>query len=651
MTKLLIANRGEIACRVARTAQDMGIEVVAVYSDADANAPHVLMADEAILLGGGPVAESYLNIDKVIDAINTSGADLVHPGYGFLSENPEFRDAIDTRTKATFVGPSTHAIKAMGDKAAAKQLMQEAGVPLIPGYDGEDQTDERLIEEAEKIGFPLMVKAAAGGGGRGIRKVYQSADLPGAIESARSESLRAFSSDILLLEKLVEGAAHVEIQILSDGKTTWHLGERDCSLQRRHQKVVEEAPSPRVQPDLRQRMGASAIKAAETVSYEGAGTVEFLLDDDGNYYFLEMNTRLQVEHPVTEEITGLDLVELQLRIALGEILDLPGEPQLEGHSIEVRLYAEDPFNGFTPEIGKILRFEADETSTLRIDAGVDSGSVISPYYDPMIAKLITYGATREEARLAMIEALDSFHLIGVRTNRAYLQRLLALDKFIDGTATTGLLDDLSENLTAIDEDQQELLLALSAAGITAAGIAEGDRARGVANSALNGFSTGLPLTYPVMFDDARVDVDILDDTSFRCTHGENTHIFTLGPDDTAEVNDISYPFETISIDGIQHTMWGAHYLTKPLRQLRAVGDAAEAGEDAVIAPSHATVRKVSAAVGATISKGDPMVTIEAMKMETVLKAPRDGIIQSVSVAEGEEIRKGSVLVMLHKESE
>ena len=405
-SKILVANRGEIAWRVMRTAKAMGYRTVAVYSDADKDAPHVAFADEAVRIGPPPVGESYLSIDRILEAAHKSGADAIHPGYGFLSENEAFATACE-KAGLVFIGPPPAAIAAMGNKAAAKRRMIDAGVPCVPGYQGADQSDANLEKEARKIGLPVMVKAAAGGGGRGMRLVERDADLLEAIRTARAEAESAFGSGELILEKAVVDARHVEIQVFADAHgNVIHLGERDCSVQRRHQKVIEEAPSPAVNADLRNRMGAAAVAAARTIGYRGAGTVEFLLGADGAFYFLEMNTRLQVEHPVTEAITGQDLVAWQLKVAAGEKLPLTQEQvKFSGHAIEVRLYAEDAYAGFLPQTGRIDVWRPAAGPGIRVDHGMKDGLAISPFYDPMIAKVIAHGANREEARTRLVQAL------------------------------------------------------------------------------------------------------------------------------------------------------------------------------------------------------------------------------------------------------
>ena len=440
--RLLIANRGEIACRVARTARMLGMQTIAVHSDADRDALHVRAADQAIHIGPAPVAESYLSIDRILDAAKRTNADAIHPGYGFLSENAAFARAC-AEAGLVFVGPSAEAIDLMGDKARAKRAMIEAGVPCIPGYQGEDQHNETLLKQAQKIGFPIMIKAAAGGGGRGMRLVHESRHMQSALEAARSEAIGAFGSGSLILEKAVLRPRHVEVQIFGDCEGNLvYLGERDCSVQRRHQKVIEEAPCPVMTPALREAMGEAAVAAARAVSYLGAGTVEFLLSQEGSFYFLEMNTRLQVEHPVTEAITGLDLVELQLRVAAGEPLGFnQADVELAGHAIEARLYAEDPRSDFMPSTGTIHCWQAPTGTGVRVDGGVETGSEVSPFYDPMLAKVIASGSTREEARRRLVQSLSQSLLVGPATNRDFLIDALKRDTFVQGEATTAFIDE------------------------------------------------------------------------------------------------------------------------------------------------------------------------------------------------------------------
>jgi len=440
-SSVLIANRGEIACRIIRTLKEMGLRSVAVYSEADKDAPHVKLADDAVYIGASPAAESYLLIEKIIAAAASSGAQAVHPGYGFLSENAAFARACK-KAGLTFIGPSAKAITLMGDKAAAKRHMIKAGVPVLPGYQDAKQDDAALIKEAKRIGFPLMVKAAAGGGGRGMRLVMRADDLSNALSAARAEALSAFGSDTLILERALIGPRHVEVQVFGDSYgNIIHLGERDCSVQRRHQKVLEEAPCPVMTEELRVRMGEAAVQAARSVDYVGAGTVEFLLDEKGEFFFLEMNTRLQVEHPVTECVTGLDLVALQIQVAQEQPLGLTqADAQMTGHAIEARLYAEDPAKDFLPATGRIAHLVFPKG--VRVDSGVETGSDVSPFYDPMIAKLIASGPDRETARRKLVAALEQMVLFGVPTNRQFLIEALNAETFVSGEATTAFIDEV-----------------------------------------------------------------------------------------------------------------------------------------------------------------------------------------------------------------
>ena len=449
--KILIANRGEIGLRIMRTARRLGYGVVAVYSDADRDALHVREADEAVRIGEALPAQSYLNIAAIIAAAKSSGADAVHPGYGFLAENEDFAQACRD-AGLVFIGPSPEAIKAMGNKAGAKAIMQKAGVPCVPGYQGADQSDAVMLAEAKKIGFPVMIKAVAGGGGRGMRLVADAPAFPDALRSARSEAKAAFADATVILERAIVDPRHIEIQVFGDAHgNAIHLGERDCSVQRRHQKLIEEAPSPAVSPELRARMGAIAVTAIKSIGYEGAGTLEFLLDSGGNFYFMEMNTRLQVEHPVTEAITGLDLVELQLRVAGGEPLGIAQEDiKFTGHAIEVRLCSEDPAHDFMPQSGRMALWQMPEG--LRVEHALQSGSEIPPFYDSMIAKLISHGATRDAARRKLVHGLEQTAAFGVATNQAFLAACLGHPEFTSGGATTAFIGKYRAELLAPRKD-------------------------------------------------------------------------------------------------------------------------------------------------------------------------------------------------------
>ena len=462
--KILIANRGEIACRIIRTAKALGYRTVAVFSDADAGALHVRQADEAVRIGAPPARDSYLNVAALLAAAKVAGADAVHPGYGFLSENAAFAEAC-AGAGLIFVGPPPAAIHAMGNKARAKKLMAAAGIPCVPGYEGADQSDATMLAEGRRVGFPLMVKAAAGGGGRGMRLVTSPDELANALTRARSEAASAFGSGELILERAITEGRHIEFQIFADRHgNVVHLGERDCSVQRRHQKVIEETPSPAVSADLRTTMGEAAVAAARAIDYVGAGTVEFLLDRSGKFYFLEMNTRLQVEHPVTEAVTGLDLVAWQLRVAAGENLPLEQHHiQRNGHAIEARLYAEDPHSNFLPQSGTLIAWRPASGEGVRIDHGLASGAGVSPFYDPMLAKVIAHGASREEARRRLIVALENTVALGLVTNRSFLIAVLRHPAFAAGEATTDFIDRYfaagSDAMRGAEPDNRTLALA------------------------------------------------------------------------------------------------------------------------------------------------------------------------------------------------
>ena len=621
---VFVANRGEIACRVIRTAREMGLRTVAVYSEADADAPHVAAADVAVEIGPAPAAESYLDGARIIEAAKKTGAGAIHPGYGFLSENAAFARAC-ADAGITFVGPSPEAIAAMGDKAAAKRLMEKSGVPTVPGYSGEEQDDALLIEKAKEIGFPVMVKAAAGGGGKGMRLVPDEAALPGALEAARREASGAFGDDTLLLERAVVAPRHVEIQVLADrAGHTIHLGERDCSVQRRHQKVVEEAPSPAVDAGLRERMGAAGVAAAEAVGYEGAGTVEFLLDADGNFYFLEMNTRLQVEHPVTELVTGLDLVEWQLRIAAGEPLQIAqDEVEISGHAIEARLYAEDPDNDYLPATGTVELWETPEIGALRVDTGIRSGSEITPFYDPMVAKVIAWGADREEARALLVRGLEETTALGTITNRPLLTAILRTPLFAEGGATTAFLDELPESPEPTSADIAAVVAWLYRERLCdAAAVAPG----------LEGWSSSgvLASGMRVAVGGDEHEVAIVDSGgSLSVTVGDAGHRVLL--DAPAPVVDgVEIPVRCIEPSrGRVLAAFPAFDLE--LIDLTALppGAGQAGGEGVLMAPMHGKVIAVEAAVGDEVVSGQRLVVMEAMKMEHEILADIDGVIGEI----------------------
>jgi geranyl-CoA carboxylase alpha subunit len=614
--RLLIANRGEIARRVIRTAQRMGIETVAVYSDADAHALHVGEATRAHALAGNASADSYLRIDKLIAAARATGADAVHPGYGFLSENAEFAQAV-LDAGLTWVGPPPAAIRALGSKSSAKQLAHARGVPCLPGYQGEDQSDARFAQEAQRIGFPVMVKAAAGGGGRGMRLVTEAAQLLSAVQSARSEALSAFGSGELLLERALLAPRHVEVQVFADAQGQCiHLGERDCSVQRRHQKIIEETPSPAVDAALRAELGQSAVALARAAGYVGAGTVEFLVDGR-NYFLMEMNTRLQVEHPVTEAVTGLDLVEWQLRVARGEPLPLAQDAvRFQGHAIEVRLCAED--DDFTPHAGSVRHWRAPEG--VRVDHALVAGLAVPPYYDSMLGKLVAHAPTRAEAIAQLAAALDRTELLGLPSNRAFLAACLRHPVFAAGDALIPFLaehgDDIRAGLRTRESD------ALAEIGVAAlyAGASAGDGLGGVGGAHV----LACRYTRPV-----------------RLRHRGAVHDFAVE----------AFPppprgMAAVQVDArrwhLQHEgvdLWVDDASFEPAQ---GAGGASAASE--LRAPFNGKVIAVRAAVGSTVQRGDTLLVIESMKLEHALAAPRDGVVASVHVEPGQQAATAQVLV-------
>lgn len=653
---ILVANRGEIALRVIKTARKLGYRTVAVYSEADAGSPHVRLADDAVCVGPAPVGESYLVAGNILEAARKSGAQAIHPGYGFLSENAAFSKACE-ENGLVFIGPTPDAIDLMGNKAAAKRRMIEAGVPCVPGYQGQDQSDAVLIAEAEKIGFPLMVKAAAGGGGRGMRLVHAAGDLATAISSARSEALNAFGSDELILEKAIVRPRHVELQVFADEfGNALYLGERDCSVQRRHQKVIEEAPCPVMTADLRDRMGKAAVDAATSINYRGAGTVEFMLDTSGEFYFLEMNTRLQVEHPVTEMITGLDLVEMQIRVAQGEALELEqSDVSLNGHAIEARLYAEDPAQGFLPVTGHIDLWQPAEGEGVRVDAGIETGLDISPYYDPMIAKVIAWGSNRETARNRLIDALNRTRLFGTKTNKRFLVDILEKQTFADGAATTAFIAEefADGDIAAAELSPREAVIAavlLYEAERTAANAAS----LGVNPELLNWGSSGRLVTpYSFSSDARRVDVEVstnaLGQYDARCD-GETFAVLVLDigkSEARLAINDRRFEigYHSPAAGHIHFELDGrAHSVRNEFAFSRTEND--EVGGGRVTAPMHGTLLEIVVAQGARVEKGDRLAVLEAMKMQHELLAEISGSVAEIHARAGTQIAADDVILII-----
>ncbi|WP_411392306.1 acetyl/propionyl/methylcrotonyl-CoA carboxylase subunit alpha [Pseudomonas sp. MPB23] len=633
-TKILIANRGEIACRIQRTAQALGYRTVAVYSDADAQALHVQMADEAVHIGPAPVQQSYLNIPAILDAAQKTGADAIHPGYGFLSENPDFARACH-QAGLTFIGPSPEAIELMGSKRLSKLAMLEAGVPCIAGYQGRAQDDSSLQREAERIGYPLMIKASAGGGGRGMRRVQQREALLEQLRTARSEALNAFGSDELILEQALIEPRHVEIQVFGDSHGNLiYLGERDCSIQRRHQKIIEEAPCPVMTPALRQAMGEAALKAGRAVSYVGAGTVEFLLESDGRFYFLEMNTRLQVEHPVTELITGLDLVDWQLQVAAGQPLPLTqADVNLSGHAMEVRLYAEDPAQGFLPQTGEVVRWEP--AAGVRVDHGVLEGQRISPFYDPMLGKIIAHGATREEARRKLLRAVQDTVLLGVASNQRLLADLLQHAEFIDGDFSTGFITEHFSDIPCHTASPEELALAAAlfyrhSAALHRQGLS------GWRNNAT------VPWRYrlAVNADVQDIAVSVLENDCLHANGLDISHLATDGRWATRVINGIRRRI-AYHLEGTQ--LWLPGVTVINCTQSVAARQA-DVGSGTVKAPMDGAIVDVRVSTGDRVTQGQLLLVLEAMKMEHPLKAGMDGVVKGVQVITGDQVRNRQVLL-------
>ncbi|MBP8852879.1 MAG: acetyl/propionyl/methylcrotonyl-CoA carboxylase subunit alpha [Moraxellaceae bacterium] len=640
-TKVLVANRGEIACRVMRTARALGYRTVAVYSEADAGALHVQEADEAVCIGPAKVSESYLRVDAILDACRKTGADAVHPGYGFLSENEQFAQAcIDHGI--TFIGPSPEAIELMGSKRISKVRMIEAKVPCVPGYEGIDQADATFIQHAARIGFPVMVKASAGGGGRGMRLVNSADELPAALSTARSEAQNAFGSGELILEKAVIAPRHVEIQIFGDTHGNCvYLGERDCSIQRRHQKVVEESPCPVMTPELRQKMGEAAVAAAKSVNYVGAGTVEFLLDKDNHFYFLEMNTRLQVEHPVTELVTGQDLVEWQLRVANGELLPLQQhEITLSGAAIEVRLYAEDPGANFLPQTGKVLRWQPANIPGVRIDHGMREAGEVSPHYDPMVAKVIAYGKTRTDAARLLARALDDTVLLGVNHNKQFLTNLLRHPVFISGDTSTAFIEQ---------HFSDDISLKPAVAGHEALLVAAALFLKDLPGH----FHTGLPGATPLILQcgDIKTTLRLMMDSGVLSAeiNGAQCSLTVISEQETSLLYELDGVRRRIAFarDGnnlFLDTANGNLHLMEITQAPPATTDSE--GDGQLRAPMDGAVIDVLVNEGDTVKKGQTLIIMEAMKIEHQLKANRDGVVKILSTRAKQQLKKRQLLLVI-----
>jgi geranyl-CoA carboxylase alpha subunit len=656
-SKVLIANRGEIAVRVAKSIQALGGRVVAIYSDADADALHVETADQAVCVGPAPVGESYLAADKVIEAAKMTGAEAIHPGYGFLSENAAFARAVDD-AGLVFIGPPAEAIELMGDKRQSNIAMKAAGVPCVPGYDGGDQSDDVLTKEADKVGYPVMVKASAGGGGRGMRCVTDPKLFREQVAIARAEAENAFGDGRLILERALLGARHVEVQVFADKfGNVIHLGERDCSVQRRHQKVIEECPSPAVNAELRAKMGQAAVEAARACNYVGAGTVEFLLDKDGAFYFLEMNTRLQVEHPVTEMVTGVDLVEWQLRVAGGEALPLKQEEVTwTGHAIEARLYAEDPAQDFLPQTGTARLWHVPEKPGCRVDHGLMEGGTVSPHYDPMVGKAIAHGATRALALRRLDALLADTILLGVPTNKAFLRSVLAHQAFASGEADTNFIaTHMGDDPTLSKSEPPSTVLALAGALLFARSVPDpDDRLVGwhsVAQSPitytlrsgedhtvrLTASGHGLPMHVSVQSGDDKHDIELLDvfeDAVVFIHQGVRQEAAYVYEDDDlfidSDLHPAAFHLEDITL--------------QPASASQGVGD----GQ--MLAPMDGVVISTSVEVGARVEPGQTVAVVEAMKMQHQIQSDVTGTVKEVSASAGQQVKLRQLLVLIEPDS-
>jgi 3-methylcrotonyl-CoA carboxylase alpha subunit len=646
--RLLIANRGEIVCRIVRTARRLGVTTIAVYSDADRNAQHVREADEAYHLGAAPAADSYLNISKLIELAKRVGADAIHPGYGFLSENAGFAQAC-VDAGLIFVGPPASAIKAMGSKSASKAAMAAVGVPVAPGYHGSEQSAKRLADEAARVGFPLIIKASAGGGGKGMQVVNSAAEVPAAVESAQRLARTAFGDDRLLMERYFPKARHVEIQVFADSHgQTISLFDRDCSVQRRHQKIIEEAPAPGLREEVRAAMSLSAIKSAQAVGYVGAGTVEFLVDDAQNFYFMEMNTRLQVEHPVTELITGLDLVEWQLRVAQGEHLPATQEQIAgRGFAVEARLYAEDPSHEYLPSVGRIehLRWAADAPG-LRQDTGVEQGDEVSSYYDPMLGKIIAWAQTREAAIDRLHRALSEIEIVGVTTNRALLSSVLADAEFRRDAVATDFLSVRRAHLQFGEPAETKTDVALAALWL-----ASGRTDRNALWEDTRGWRAAAPSSTTWRFGQVTVLLQAETADSFDArVDGEPLKLRVLSREAAtlrAECDGQVLEVRVVQIGAVLHLFRsGAQVTLTAVRTDDALQVEGGAEQGSLLTPLPGTIVAVHVENGQKVARGAPLITVEAMKMEHTLTAPYDGVVSKVAFGLSDRVQAGAILVEL-----
>jgi propionyl-CoA carboxylase alpha chain len=656
LKKILVANRGEIACRVFLTAKKMGIATVAVYSDADRDALHVKMADEAVHIGASPSAESYLVIDKIVDACRCTGADAVHPGYGFLSENSDFRQALD-KAGIIFIGPGIHAIESMGDKITSKRIAEQAGVNTIPGYTDVVRDADHAVEISEQIGYPVMLKASAGGGGKGMRVAMNEAECRDGFERATNEAATSFGDTRIFIEKYIEQPRHIEIQLIADAHgNVVYLGERECSIQRRHQKVIEEAPSPFLNQATRQQMGEQSCALAKAVDYQSAGTVEFIADVDMNFYFLEMNTRLQVEHPVTELVTGQDLVELMIRVAAGESLPLTQDDVvLRGWALESRIYAEDPLRNFLPSIGRLTGYIQPEGEHIRVDSGVSEGGEVSMYYDPMIAKLITYGDDRTQAIEQMIEALDNYYIRGVNHNISFLNALMVHPRFIQGKLTTNFIaDEFPEGFSSdlIQHQEPEKLLIM----VAVAHQMHYQRATSLTNLSASANVAKAREWVVVMLDQTHAMKISPCDDGFTITYADSDYgvvtRWRLGePLMQASINDTAFTVQIEQRDNGYRLYSRGAQLDCQVMSPRAAQlnrymlyKPAPDMSKFLLSPMPGLLVKLSVQSGQAVKEGEELAVVEAMKMENSLRALQDGIVSDISAGEGDSLAVDQIIM-------
>ena len=656
--KILIANRGEIACRVAATARRLGIRTVAVYSQADAQSQHVAMCDESVLIGPAPAKESYLKMERIILAARDTGAEAIHPGYGFLSENEAFAAACEA-SGVVFIGPPASAIRAMGSKSAAKALMEKARVPLVPGYHGERQESDFLRQQADAIGYPVLLKASAGGGGKGMRIVERSEDFEAALASCKREAINSFGDDRVLVEKYLQRPRHIEIQVFADTQGNYvYLFERDCSVQRRHQKVLEEAPAPGMTPERRQAMGESAVNAARAVGYVGAGTVEFIANQDGSFYFMEMNTRLQVEHPVTELITGTDLVEWQLRVAAGEPLPLQQQDvRIHGHAIEARIYAENPEKGFLPSTGTLLHLRLPDAVNfaqghVRIDAAVRQGDAITPHYDPMIAKLIVHGDDRSQALARMQQALNAIEIVGPSTNVAFLSRLMATPAFAGAELDTGLIERHHALLFPPADAVPVEMLALWLAKLMASDTARHDPWDSVQGWRLNG-SYRRTLRFECDDQDFELNLEYSRDGWRMTTQSQQAllnHIAIDQADVSIQIDGRHLSGRVVRDDDRFHVFWqGQHRVISWSDPIAHAGESESEG-GRLTAPMPGKIVQLMVDEGTSVEKGAPLLIMEAMKMEHTISAPANGKVEALNYAVGDQVAEGAQLLSFAPEA-